>query len=91
VDDGILVNVSTGYRVHEMVLEKQSDSGDTYRVTDWEPLEASLVGIPADPTVGVGRSAPRSNRSNESWFPRRNRKPSEPFRSRRNPPNQRRQ
>jgi HK97 family phage major capsid protein len=57
VDDGILVNVSTGYRVHEMVLEKQSDSGDTYRVTDWEPLEASLVGIPADPTVGVGRSA----------------------------------
>jgi HK97 family phage major capsid protein len=57
VDDGILVNVSTGYRVHEMVLEKQSDAGDTYRVTDWEPLEASLVGIPADPTVGVDRSA----------------------------------
>jgi HK97 family phage major capsid protein len=57
VDDGILVNVSTGYRVHELVLEKQSDKeGDTYRVTDWEPLEASLVGIPADPTVGVGRS-----------------------------------
>lgn len=58
VDDGILVNVSTGYRVHELVLEKSSDKeGDTYRVTDWEPLEASLVGIPADPTVGVGRSA----------------------------------
>lgn len=57
VDDGILVNVSTGYRVHELVLEKQSDKeGDTYRVTDWEPLEASLVGIPADPTVGVGRA-----------------------------------
>lgn len=56
VDDGILVNVSTGYRVHEMVLEKMSDTGDTYRVTDWEPLEASLVGIPADPTVGIGRS-----------------------------------
>jgi hypothetical protein len=57
VDDGILVNVSTGYRVHEMVLEKQSDAGDTYRITDWEPLEASLVGIPADPSVGVGRQA----------------------------------
>jgi HK97 family phage major capsid protein len=57
VDDGILVNVSTGYRVHEMVLEKQSDAGDVYRITDWEPLEASLVGIPADPQVGVGRSA----------------------------------
>jgi HK97 family phage major capsid protein len=56
VDDGILVNTSAGYRVHELVLEKMSDEGDTYRVTDWEPLEVSLVGIPADPTVGVGRS-----------------------------------
>src|SRR5688572_20306660 len=37
VDDGILVNVSTGYRVHEMVLEKATDTEDTYRVTDWEP------------------------------------------------------
>lgn len=59
VDDGILVNVSTGYRVHELVLEKMSDDdGDTYRVTDWEPLEASLVGIPADPSVGIGRAQP---------------------------------
>lgn len=56
VDDEILVNVSTGYRVHEMVLEKQTDAEDTYRITDWEPLEASLVGIPADPSVGMGRS-----------------------------------
>jgi HK97 family phage major capsid protein len=57
VDDAILTNVSTGYRVHEMVLEKQSDAGDTYRITDWEPMEASLLGIPADPDVGVGRGA----------------------------------
>lgn len=57
VDDGILVNVSTGYRVHEMVLEKSSDAGDVYRITDWEPLEASLVGIPADPDVGVARES----------------------------------
>ena len=56
VDDGILVNVSTGYRVHELVLEKSTEHEDTYRVTDWEPLEASLVGIPADPTVGINRS-----------------------------------
>jgi HK97 family phage major capsid protein len=57
VDDGILMNVSTGYRVHEMVLEKSTDTEDTYRITDWEPLEASLVGIPADPSVGIGRAA----------------------------------
>lgn len=29
----------------------------TYRVTKWTPFEVSLVAIPADPTVGVGRSA----------------------------------
>jgi HK97 family phage major capsid protein len=56
VDDEILVNTSVGYRVHELTLEKQSDTdGDTYRVTDWEPMENSLCGIPADPDVGMGR------------------------------------
>jgi HK97 family phage prohead protease len=58
VVDGIRKNVSVGYRVHKMKLETESDQGDTYRVTDWEPLEVSLVSIPADTSVGVGRSAP---------------------------------
>jgi hypothetical protein len=31
-------------------------SPSTFRVTKWEPFEVSLVAIPADPTVGVGRS-----------------------------------
>lgn len=57
VVDGIRSLVSVGYRIHEAVLEKQGDDGDTYRVTDWEPYEISLVSIPADPSVGVGRSA----------------------------------
>jgi HK97 family phage major capsid protein/HK97 family phage prohead protease len=58
VDDAILTNTSVGYRVHELVLERQSkDAGDTYRVTDWEPLEVSLVGVPADTSVGMGRKA----------------------------------
>ena len=57
VVDGIRSLVSVGYRIHEAVLEKQGDDGDTYRVTDWEPYEVSLVSIPADPTVGVGRNA----------------------------------
>lgn len=52
-----LRNVSVGYRIHELVLEKQSDDGpDVYRVTDWEPFEVSIVSVPADATVGVGRS-----------------------------------
>ena len=56
VVDGIRSHVSVGYRVHELTLEKHSEeSGDTYRVTDWEPMEVSIVSIPADPSVGIGR------------------------------------
>ena len=55
--DGIRGLVSVGYRVRNMVLESSDeDSGDTYRVTEWEPHEISLVSIPADTSVGVGRS-----------------------------------
>lgn len=57
VVDGIRRNVSVGYLIHEAVLESERDGVGTYRVTDWEPYEVSLVSVPADPTVGVGRSA----------------------------------
>jgi len=53
--DGIRRNTSVGYVIHDMVLEQQSEGQNTYRVTDWEPYEGSLVAVPADPTVGVGR------------------------------------
>lgn len=33
------------------------DKPDTYLVTRWVPFEASIVPVPADVTVGVGRSA----------------------------------
>lgn len=56
VDDGILVNTSVGYRVYEMKLIESRGEEDVYMVTDWEPYEASLVAVPADPAVGVGRS-----------------------------------
>lgn len=55
--DGIRRNTSVGYIIHDLVLEKQEEDVCTYRVTDWEPLEGSLVAVPADPSVGVGRSA----------------------------------
>lgn len=57
--DGIRTNVSVGYEILDLVLEKQGkDQPDTYRATRWRPLEISLVSIPADLTVGVGRDAP---------------------------------
>ena len=57
VKDGIRRNVSVGYMVHKAQLVETKDGLETYRVTDWEPFEISLVSVPADATVGVGRSA----------------------------------
>lgn len=56
-DDDILTEVSVGYRVIEMELTEQRDEVPVYTVRKWEPLEVSLVAIPADATVGKGRSA----------------------------------
>lgn len=61
VVDGIRALTSVGYAIHEMKLEKASEGVDTYRVTDWEPYEISLVSVPADATVGVGRAAEETN------------------------------
>jgi len=57
VRDGIRANVSVGYRINRMLLEEAGEDDDTnvYRVVDWTPLEISIVSIPADTTVGVGR------------------------------------
>ena len=56
VEDGILKNVSVGYEIHEMKKEGEKDGVESYRVTSWNPLEISIVSIPADNTVGVGRN-----------------------------------
>ena len=55
VEDGILKNVSVGYQIQEMVKEGEKNGVDVYRVTRWQPMEISIVSIPADTTVGVGR------------------------------------
>lgn len=60
VVDGIRRNVSVGYQIHQAVLVETNDDQDTYRVSDWEPYEVSLVSVPADASVGVGRSAGES-------------------------------
>lgn len=55
VQDGIMRNVSFGYRIAEMT-ESVKDGQSTYTATRWEPYEISLVTVPADPTVGIGRA-----------------------------------
>ena len=55
--DGIRRSVSVGYRIHEIELEKEKDGVSTFRANSWEPLEVSIVPIPADVSVGVGRES----------------------------------
>lgn len=61
VVDGIRKLVSVGYRIHKYQVEEREGDADRVLVTDWEPYELSLVPIPADHSVGVGRSHNDSN------------------------------
>ncbi|MDF5404631.1 phage major capsid protein, partial [Vibrio parahaemolyticus] len=50
-------HISVGYRILEIVHVKRDDSGqDWYRATKWQPYEISSVSVPADTTIGMGRS-----------------------------------
>lgn len=65
VQSGTLQGVSVGYAIYRYEVLEDEDTkstngrfnGPAYVVTDWEPLEISIVSVPADATVGVGRSA----------------------------------
>ncbi len=55
--DGIRSKVSVGYMLTDYECTKGKDGApDTYRFTNWIPYEGSIVSVPADDTVGVGRS-----------------------------------
>jgi HK97 family phage major capsid protein/HK97 family phage prohead protease len=58
IEDGILKNVSFGYQIKEMTRTNPAakDQGPEFLATKWMPFEVSIVSIPADPTVGIGRS-----------------------------------
>ena len=55
VVDGIRSNISVGYRIDNLSKEERDD-GTVFKATRWTPLESSIVSIPADQSVGVGRS-----------------------------------
>ncbi|MCD8458703.1 hypothetical protein LPH50_10165 [Xylella taiwanensis] len=40
--------------MHALEVIGQRDRHPVYRTTDWEPIEISIVSIPADPSVGIG-------------------------------------
>ncbi len=64
VEEGIRTSISVGYFIKSAKLvEKREVKGsgqekatiDIWRITRWQPAEVSLVSVPADVAVGVGR------------------------------------
>ncbi|MEP7703451.1 phage major capsid protein [Paraglaciecola sp. 25GB23A] len=69
VTDGIRRHVSVGYQIINASLdERTSRAGelDTYRVTKWMPYEISIVSVPADTSVGIGRNLETNNTGNKT-------------------------
>jgi hypothetical protein len=57
VQAGIIRNVSVGYAVRTYEITEKAGEMPVYRATDWEPMELSLVPVPADAGAGT-RAAP---------------------------------
>lgn len=54
VKDGILRHVSVGYIVHRFKdITGSDDKVRVLRAVDWEPLEVSIVSVPADAGAGI--------------------------------------
>lgn len=58
VTDRIRGNVSIGYHIKKLARDESDNT--VYRATSWRPMEVSIVSLPADPSVGVGRAAESS-------------------------------
>jgi hypothetical protein len=52
VRSGIIRHVSVGYRVRTFRIEEDADP-PIWRAVDWQPVELSLVAVPADPGAGL--------------------------------------
>lgn len=73
VKSGTLKGVSVGYMVdsvEEVMANKVSADGrfqgPSTIVRKWTPFEISIVSVPADPTVGVGREMKKQNKETRS-------------------------
>lgn len=67
VVDGIRGNVSIGYQIQGMTKEENNyKDKPVYRVNQFKPLEVSMVSIPADSSVGVGRAFEPEHSGNDN-------------------------
>jgi HK97 family phage prohead protease len=53
IKDGIIRNISVGYRIHAMEKTGENEEIPTFRAIDWTPLEISFVTVPADANAQV--------------------------------------
>jgi HK97 family phage major capsid protein/HK97 family phage prohead protease len=64
VKDGIARHLSISY----VVLKKtRPDDDGVYRVLRWQPLECSVVSIPADPQAVIGRAFKEETNNGDVW------------------------
>ena len=49
LESGVIRNFSISFQTHKRELEREEDGVKHYRITDWEPLEISMVTVGADP------------------------------------------
>ncbi len=76
VKSRIIKNVSIGYEILELEKTAERDNEpDTYRANLWMPFETSLVTVPADATVGVGRQYYDLGSSNNNTEPKPTQEP----------------
>lgn len=60
---GVLGSISVGYWILAEPEAETDEAGNTrFRVKKWQPYEISLVTVPADVTVGVGRTLPNGQK-----------------------------
>ncbi len=65
VEIGVLRNISVGYTIEK----EEEDKDGNIRATRWTGHELSVVTIPADTSIGIGRSIPTNKPLNERAMP----------------------
>jgi hypothetical protein len=53
IKDGIITNISVGYRIFGATQIDNEDETIQIRVTDWEPTELTICSVPQDYTAGI--------------------------------------
>lgn len=65
IEDGILTKSSVGYETTKILRDEMNDAKERVVTWAWKPYELTLTPMPADNTVGIGRSASGEQRKNE--------------------------